>query len=86
MLGFAGSFAALRAIVDFQANSLATLILVASVFGGSTLWWLVVTSITGIFHQNIEPGTLKRMNQASGVLILTTGVVLLGYAVWQRFT
>lgn len=84
MVGFATSFAAFREIVDFQQSSLATLILVVSVIGGSALWWLVVTSITGIFHQSIAQGTLKRMNQGSGLLIFATGAVLLGYAVWQR--
>jgi threonine/homoserine/homoserine lactone efflux protein len=84
MVGFATTFAAFREIVDFQSNSLATLVLIASVFGGSTLWWFVVTAITGIFHQTIEHGTLKRMNQASGLLIFLTGAALLGYAVWQR--
>jgi threonine/homoserine/homoserine lactone efflux protein len=84
MVGFATTFAAFREIVDFQSSSVATLILIASVFGGSTLWWFVVTAITGIFHQTIEHGTLKRMNQASGLLIFLTGAALLGYAVWQR--
>lgn len=84
MVGFATSFGAFGEIVDFQSSWLATLILVVSVIGGSALWWLVVTSITGIFHQSIEQGTLKRMNQGSGLLIFATGAVLLGYAVWQR--
>jgi len=84
MVGFATTFGAFSEIVDFQASWLATSILVGSVFAGSALWWFVVTSITGIFHQTIEHGTLKRMNQASGLLIFATGAVLLGYAVWQR--
>ncbi len=84
MVGFATTFAAFGEVVDFQSSSLATLVLVSSVIGGSALWWFVVTSITGIFHQTIEHGTLRRMNQASGLLIFATGAVLLGYAVWQR--
>jgi threonine/homoserine/homoserine lactone efflux protein len=84
MVGFATTFAAFREVVDFQSNSVATLILIAAVFGGSTLWWFVVTAITGIFHQTIEHGTLKRMNQGSGLLIFLTGATLLGYAIWQR--
>lgn len=84
MVGFATSFAAFREVVDFQSGWLATLIMVLSVFAGSTLWWFVVTAVTGIFHQSIEHGTLKRMNQGSGLLIFATGAVLLGYAVWQR--
>ncbi len=85
MVGFATTFAAFGEIVDFQASSLATLILVLSVIGGSALWWLVVTSITGIFHKTIEHGTLKRMNQASGLLIFVTGAALVGYSTWQQF-
>jgi hypothetical protein len=84
MVGFATMFAAFREVVDYQANSLATLILVAAAFLGSILWWFVVTAITGIFHQTIEQGTLKRMNQASGLFICLTGATLLGYSVWQR--
>ena len=84
MLGCAASFAGLRAIVDFQSSTLATGVLVLSVLGGSALWWFVVTAITGIFHKTIGPQTLKIMNQGSGLLIFATGLVFLGYAVWQR--
>lgn len=84
MVGFATMFGAFREVVDYQSSSLATLVLVSSAVGGSILWWFVVTAITGIFHQSIESGTLKRMNQASGLLIFVTGAVLLGYSVWNR--
>jgi hypothetical protein len=59
-------------------------VLVCAAVGGSILWWFLVTAITGIFHKSIENGTLKRMNQASGLLIAATGLVLLGYSVWNR--
>jgi threonine/homoserine/homoserine lactone efflux protein len=85
MVGFATTFAAFREVVDFHVSSIATLVLVISVVGGSALWWLVVTSITGIFHKTIEHGTLKRMNQASGLLIFATGAALVGYAAWHQF-
>jgi threonine/homoserine/homoserine lactone efflux protein len=84
MVGFATTFAAFREVVDFQTNPIATWLMIVSVVAGSTLWWLVVTAITGIFRQSIEHGTLRRMNQASGLLIFLTGATLLGYAVWQR--
>jgi hypothetical protein len=44
----------------------------------------VVTAVTSYWHQTIEQGTLKRMNQASGGFIFVTGATLLGYAVWHR--
>jgi hypothetical protein len=59
-------------------------VLILSVLGGSALWWFVVTAVTGIFHKTIGHKTLKIMNQASGLLIFATGLVFLGYAVWQR--
>ncbi|MBP6013113.1 MAG: LysE family transporter [Alphaproteobacteria bacterium] len=84
MVGFATMFAAFREVVDYQVSSIATLILVLAAFIGSVLWWFTVTAVTGIFHKTIESGTLKRMNQASGLFIFATGAALLGYAVWQR--
>ena len=85
MVGFATMFGAFREVVDYQSSSLATLVLICSAVGGSILWWFLVTAITGIFHKSIETGTLKRMNQASGLLIAATGAVLLSYSVWNRF-
>lgn len=85
MVGFATMFGAFREVVDYQSSSLATLVLVCSAVCGSILWWFLVTAITGIFHKSIETSTLKRMNQASGLLIAATGAVLLGYSVWNRF-
>ncbi len=84
MVGFATMFGAFREVVDYHTSSFAVLVLVSSAIGGSILWWFVVTAVTGIFHQTIETGTLKRMNQASGLLIFLTGATLLVYAVWQR--
>ena len=84
MVGFATMFGAFREVVDYHASPLATLVMVIAAFLGSVLWWFVVTAVTGIWHQTIEQGTLKRMNQASGAFIFLTGATLLGYAVWQR--
>lgn len=84
MVGFATMFGAFREVVDYHASPLATLVMVIAAFLGSVLWWFVVTAVTGIWHQTIEQGTLKRMNQASGLFIFLTGATLLGYAVWQR--
>lgn len=84
MVGFATMFAAFREVVEYQVSSLATVVLVASAFVGSVLWWFTVTAVTGIFHKTIGPHTLKRMNQASGLFIFATGAALLGYSIWQR--
>ena len=84
LVGFAASFAGLQSIVDFHASLLATFIVVVSVIAGSALWWFVVTEVTAIFHKTISPTTLRHMNQGSGILIFVTGLVFLGYAIWQK--
>jgi hypothetical protein len=71
-------------VVDYHVSPLATSVMVLAAFVGSVLWWATVTLITSYWHQSIEQGTLKRMNQASGAFIFLTGATLLGYAVWQR--
>ena len=50
MVGFATMFGAFREVVDYQASSFATLVLICSAVGGSILWWFLVTAITGIFQ------------------------------------
>jgi threonine/homoserine/homoserine lactone efflux protein len=84
MVGFATMFGAFREVVDYHESDFATFVMVLSAFLGSVLWWFVVTAVTSRWHQTIEPGTLKRMNQASGAFIFLTGATLLGYAVWHR--
>ncbi len=84
MVGFATMFGAFREVVDYHVNYFATFIMVLSAFAGSVLWWFVVTAVTSYWHQSIEQGTLKRMNQASGGFIFVTGAVLVGYAVWHQ--
>ena len=84
MVGFATMFGAFREVVDYHVNDFATFVMVLSAFIGSVLWWFVVTLITSYWHQTIEQGTLKRMNQASGAFIFLTGATLLGYAVWHQ--
>lgn len=85
MVGFATMFGAFREVVDYHVSELATFVMVLSAFVGSVLWWFVVTAITSYWHQSIETGTLKRMNQASGAFIFLTGATLLGYAVRHQF-
>jgi threonine/homoserine/homoserine lactone efflux protein len=84
LVGFAGFFAGLQSIVDYHGSLLATFVVVIAVIGGSVLWWFVVTEVTAIFHKTISPETLRHMNQGSGILIFVTGLVFLGYAVWQQ--
>jgi threonine/homoserine/homoserine lactone efflux protein len=84
MVGFAAFFAGMKELVDYQVSAVYTLLLVASVFLGSTLWWGMVTGITSIFNKGIESSTLKWMNIGSGFLILATGIIFAVYSIWQK--
>jgi hypothetical protein len=74
-------FGAFREVVDYHVTELTTFVMVLAACLGSVLWWFVVTAVTSYWHQTIEQGTLKRMNQASGGFIFLTGATLLGYAI-----
>ncbi len=77
ILSFAAIFAGLGAGESGGGYALAP-ILVAGVFAGSTLWWLLLSMGVGIVYSKLEPVALRWINRASGVLILGFGVVALG--------
>lgn len=84
MVGFAAFFAGMKGLVDYTGSSIYTFILVVSVFLGSSIWWAVVTGVTSIFRKSIEPSTMRAMNIGSGALILLTGLIFAGYALYGR--
>jgi threonine/homoserine/homoserine lactone efflux protein len=51
--------------------------LVAGVFGGSALWWLLLSSGVGLFGDRLGQGGLRWVNRLSGLIILTFGVLSL---------
>ena len=76
MLSFVAIFAAIgiAEVTDQMGWGIA---LVAGVFIGSGLWWMLLTSIAGIFHKRLEEATAIWVGRVSGVVILGFGVVLL---------
>jgi threonine/homoserine/homoserine lactone efflux protein len=51
--------------------------LVAGVFLGSSLWWLMLSGAVGLFKARLTPGHLLWINRISGALIAALGVVSL---------
>jgi threonine/homoserine/homoserine lactone efflux protein len=54
---------------DYGSASL----LVAGVFTGSTLWWLILSSGVGLFRDRIGPSSMRFVNRLAGVIILLFG-------------
>lgn len=59
-------------------DSASTLMLVPGVFGGSVLWWAILSMGTGTVHNRINTGTLQWVNRISGLIITMIGVAALG--------
>jgi threonine/homoserine/homoserine lactone efflux protein len=51
------------------------LVLVGGVFTGSTLWWLSLSLVAGIFHGRLHPGKLLWVNRISGGIIIALGAL-----------
>jgi threonine/homoserine/homoserine lactone efflux protein len=54
---------------------------VAGVVGGSTAWWLILTTIIGIFHARIDERWMRNINRITGVLVMLCGMVVLFHVV-----
>ena len=50
---------------------------VAGVVTGSTGWWLVLTSVIGLFHTRIDSGAMRLINRISGALVAIFGLAVL---------
>ena len=78
ILAFLGIFSGL----GFATNDLESLVnaitLVAGVFIGSTIWWIVLSSITAFIKQKINTLSLIWVNRISGIIILGFGFVAIG--------
>ncbi|MGH2399867.1 MAG: LysE/ArgO family amino acid transporter [bacterium] len=74
VLSFAAIFAGLGvAARDYGSAGL----LVAGVFAGSALWWLILSSAAGAFRSRLRPEGLRWVNRAAGIVIATFGLIAL---------
>ncbi len=71
------SFIAVFAGTGFGAagNWISACVLVAGVFAGSALWWVILSSVTGLLRSRMTAGWMRVVNGVSGV-------ILAGFGVW----
>jgi threonine/homoserine/homoserine lactone efflux protein len=78
ILCFAAVFAGLGLGSGARRDYLSASELVAGVFAGSALWWLLLSSGVGLLKGQISLAWMRLINRASGTIILTFGL----YSLW----
>lgn len=74
ILSFAAIFAGLGvASRDYESAGF----LVAGVFAGSTLWWLILSSAAGALRGRLRPENLRWVNRGAGAVIAAFGLLAL---------
>ena len=81
ILSFTAIFAGLG-LVQAAGNYRAAMVLVAGVFVGSALWWLLLSGGVSLFRTRITPYWLHWVNRASGVILSSFGLLILLSLTW----
>jgi arginine exporter protein ArgO len=64
--------------IEHELDRLSELMLTATgVFIGSALWWIILGILSAYFRPNISHATFKRINQFSGIAIMSFGILTL---------
>lgn len=77
ILAFMAVFASLGA-VKLTDDGVDAGLLIAGVFLGSALWWLSLSALASAVRHKFTERWLSHLNQASGGLLILSGVVVLG--------
>ncbi len=76
ILSFAAVFAGLG-LASTSASFTSAAVLVAGVFLGSAVWWLVLSTSAGALRTKLAPARLRWVNRISGGIILLFGLAAL---------
>jgi threonine/homoserine/homoserine lactone efflux protein len=77
LLAFTAIFAGLGGLAGGAGSYSDAAFVVAGVVGGSTGWWLVLTSLIGLFHAKLESGAIRLISRISGGLVMVFGLAVL---------
>lgn len=76
IISFAAVFAGLG-LGDSSGNYASAGVLIAGVFLGSALWWLLLSGSVGLFRARFTPHGLRWVNKISGAIIAGFGLLAL---------
>lgn len=78
LAGFLSLFAGFGGLAGAREPSfVSAAFVVAGVCGGSTLWWLMLTSFVGVLHARIDDYVMHLINMVFGFLIAGFGIAVL---------
>jgi threonine/homoserine/homoserine lactone efflux protein len=77
VLGLFAIFGGVSTFVEVHTY-LDALVMVASIMGGSLLWWLALSNLIGRVRHRLNVDKLRSINQVAGVLLIAFGAVLIG--------
>lgn len=77
VLGMAAMIGGLGSLIGGLNTNIEALILVASVMGGSLLWWLGLSELIATIRHKLTEGRLNVINRVAGVILFGFGVALL---------
>src|SRR3984957_18567332 len=77
LLAFTAMFAGLGGLAGGAGSYVDGRLVVAGGVGGSAGWWLVLTTVIGLFHARIDARAMGIINRVSGVLVALFGLAVL---------
>lgn len=85
ILGMAAMIGGLGSLIGGLDTYLEALLLVASVMGGSLVWWLGLSELIATIRHKLTDSRLKLINRIAGVVLLAFGAILLGEGLFRYF-
>jgi threonine/homoserine/homoserine lactone efflux protein len=77
VLGLFAIFGGVSSFVEVQSY-VDVLTMVASIMGGSLMWWLGLSHLIGRLRHRFSPDMLARTNSIAGILLMGFGALLIG--------
>ena len=85
ILGMAAMIGGLGSLIGGLDTYLEALLLVASVMGGSLVWWLGLSELIATIRHKLTESRLKLINRIAGVVLLAFAAILLGEGLFRYF-
>jgi threonine/homoserine/homoserine lactone efflux protein len=84
VLGLFAIFGGVSTFVEVHSY-IDVLTMVASIMGGSLMWWLALSNLIGRLRHRFTPEVLAYTNRVAGVLLAGFGILLIGEMAWKTW-